>query len=345
MIINVDKIGGILMKKVGFLVLCVILTTLCFAEGQSDGGSGFPKRTVENIFPWGPGGAMSKSQIVAKAMSEELGVALTVISTPGAAGTKAFQTALNKPADGYTIIDGYVAPLVLQPILGNADWTYKDFKPLSAAVAHPFSIACKVGETRWSNFEEMMEYGKNNPGKLRYTTDSRNNLPHMVIAKVLQYYGVVAQNVPYPPVDARKDIKAGVLDFGFVGVVDYVQDKKGYDILLVLSELPASKAAYGGAPTIKDLGIDLGISGLGPMGWTWWLVHPDTPEEETQILRDAMARTMVRKDVIDAIESLGSVALQYGPDQYEEVVGSVHDQLASMQNALTWEQEELAKTK
>lgn len=334
------------MKRIGIAVLALMVTMMCFAEGQSDaGGAAFPNRTVENVFPWGPGGAMSKSQIVAKAMGEELGVAMTVVSTPGAAGTKAFQTALNKPADGYSIIDGYVAPLVLQPILGNAKWTYKDFKPLSAAVAHPFAIGCKVGETRWGNFQELMEYGRQNPGKLRYTTDSRNNLPHMVIAKVLQTYGVVAQNVPYEPSDARKDIKAGVLDFGFVGVADYAQDPEGFEILLVLSELPASKAAYGGAPTIAEMGIDLGLSGLGPMGWTWWLVHPDTPEEETKVLREAMARTMAREDVIASIENLGSVALQYGPEDYEKVVGSVYDQLASMQSALSWEREEMAKIK
>jgi len=334
------------MKKIRLVVLTFMISALCFAGGQGEaGGSSFPNRTVENIFPWGPGGGMSKSQIVARAMGEELGVAMTVVSTPGAAGTKAFLTAMHKPADGYTVIDGYVAPLVLQPILGNADWTYKDFKPLSAGVAHPFSIGCKTDETRWSNFQEMMEYGLKNPGKLRYTSDSRNNLPHMVIAKVLQSYGVVAQMVPYEPSDARKDIKAGVLDFGFVGVADYAQDPEGFDILLVLSELPASKAAFGGAPTIGELGIDLGLSGLGPMGWTWWLVHPDTPDEETRILREAMSRTMGRKDVIEAIENLGSVALQWDYDEYEEVVGSVHEQLSAMQNSLVWETEELAKIK
>ncbi|MCF7944232.1 MAG: tripartite tricarboxylate transporter substrate binding protein [Spirochaetia bacterium] len=334
------------MKKLGLVVVFLVAAVVCFGAGQSeDGGKEFPSRTVENIFPWGPGGALSKSQIIAKALGDELGEAVTVISTPGAAGTKAFQTAMNRPADGYTIIDGYVAPLVLQPLLGNADWTYEDFKPLSAGVAHPFSIGCKVGETRWSNFEELMEYGKKHPGELRYTSDSRNNLPHMVIAKVLQAYGVVAQNVPYEPSDARKDIKAGVLDFGFVGVADYAQDPEGFEILLVLSELPESKEAFQGAPTIADLGIDLGISGLGPMGWDWWLVHPDTPEEETEILREAMARAMAREDVIESIENLGSIALQWGPEEYEEKVGSVKEQLASMKDALAWEREALAEIK
>lgn len=116
----------------------------------------FPDRNIEVIHPWGPGNAMAMSQVVAKAMGEELGTDMPVISLPGAAGTKAQTTAMGKPADGYTIFDGYVAPLVLQPILGNADWNYKEFKPLSAAVANAFAIAGQVDEKRWSNFEEMM---------------------------------------------------------------------------------------------------------------------------------------------------------------------------------------------
>lgn len=312
--------------------------------GTTTAQAEFPDRTVENIFPWSAGVALSMSQVIAKAMGEEMGVSMTVISTPGAAGTKAFKTAMNRPADGYTVIDGYVAPLVLQPVLGNADWTYRDFKPLHAAVSNAFSIGGRVGEERWSNFEEMMEWGKANPGKLRYSSGSRNNLPHMVIAKVLQSYGVVAQNIPYKTDgDARKDLQSGVLDFAFVNVGAYMQDKESFDILLVLSELPGAKASYDGAPSITDLSIDLGLSGLAPMGWTWWLVHPDTPDDETAVLRKAMAAAMKRDDVREAIRRVGFVPLEWDYDQYEEIVGPVAGQLGDMGNALKWEEDELKK--
>ena len=57
----------------------------------------FPERTIELIHPWSPGTAMSVSQIIAKAMGEELGVSLPVISTPGAAGTKGLISAMSRP--------------------------------------------------------------------------------------------------------------------------------------------------------------------------------------------------------------------------------------------------------
>lgn len=315
-----------------------------FAASASMSAAEFPERTIELIHPWGPGNAMSVSQLIAKAMGEELGVDMPVISTPGAAGTKGQKTAMSRPADGYTVFDGYVAPLVLQPILGNADWTYSDFKPLHSAVSNAFAIGGRVDETRWSNFEEMMEYGREHPGELRYSSGSRNNLPHMVIAKVLQSYGVVAQNIPYTQDgNAVKDLKSGVLDFSFINVGNYIQDKPAFNIMLVLSELPGAKASYDGAPSIADLNIDLGLSGLAPMGWTWWIVHKDTPEEVTDRLRTAMEAAMQRQDVREAIAKVGFVPLEWDHTQYDEVVGPVLDQLSAMGNALKWEEEELKK--
>jgi len=251
---------------------------------------------------------------------------------------------MSRPADGYTVFDGYVAPLVLQPILGNADWRYSDYKPLHAAVSNAFAIGGRVDETRWSNFEEMMEYGREHPGELRYSSGSRNNLPHMVIAKVLQSYGVVAQNVPYTQDgNAVKDLKSGVLDFSFINVGNYIQDKSAFNIMLVLSELPGAKASYDGAPSIADLDIDLGLSGLAPMGWTWWIIHKDTPDEVTDKLRTAMAAAMKREDVRAAIEKVGFVPLDWDHTEYNAVVGPVLDQLSAMGNALKWEEEELKK--
>ena len=137
--------------------------------------------------------------------------------------------------------------------------------------------------------------------------------------------------------------KSGVLDFAFVNVGNYLQDKGAYNILLVLSELPGAKASYDGAPSIVDLNVDLGLSGLAPMGWTWWLVHKDTPDDVTKVLRDAMTKAMKRDDVQASIGKVGFVPLEWNHTQYEAVVGPVVKQLQAMGNALAWEEAELKK--
>lgn len=315
---------------------------LCAATFASAAQAEFPERNIESIYPWGPGATMGVSQIIADAMGDELGVNISVISTPGAAGTKAFKTALERPADGYTIFDGYVAPLVLQPLLGKADWSYKDFVPLWSATSNAFGIVVRSDDDRFPDFPSFVEYAKANPGKLRYSTGSPGNLPHMVLAKVMQTSGIVARPVPFPETQAAvKDLRGGVLDFLVSSPGFYKLNKAHMKVLVVLSELDAAKEVYDGAPRVMDFGIDLGMSGLSPMGWNWWLVKKGTPDDVVEKLRTAMGAALAREDVREKILNVGFVPLGFSPDQYEEIVAPVAEQLRSGIDAISWEKEQL----
>ena len=306
----------------------------------------FPERNIENIYPWGPGATMSASQIIADAMGEALGVNISVVSTPGAGGTKAFLTAMEKPADGYTIFDGYVAPLVLQPMLGKADWSYKDFSPLWAATSNSFAIAVRKDDDRFADFPALIAYAKANPGKLRYSPGTVGALPHMVAAKVMQTSDVVAQVVPYPEIDnAVKDLRGGILDFVVINPGVYNTNKDEVRVLAVLSELEGASKIYGGAPRVEDFGIELGMRGLAPMGWNWWLVRKDTPEEVVAKLREAMGKAVNRDDVKQKLLAMGYVPLGYSPDQYDDIVGPVADDLKSGVDAIEWEKQKLKSVK
>ncbi len=306
----------------------------------------FPDRTIENIYPWAPGATMAASQVIADAMGDELGVTVSVVSTPGAAGTKAFKTAMSKPADGYTLFDGYVAPLVLQPMFGKADWTYKDFTPLWSATSNSFAIVVRKDETRFDDFPALMKYAREHPAELRYTAGNPGSLPHMVAAKVLQESNAVAQLVPYPEIDnAIKDLRGGIIDFTVINPGVYRTNKDSVKVLAVLSELPEASKTYDGAPRVEDFGIKLGMKGLAPMGWNWWLVRKDTPEDIVAKLRDAMGKALARPEVHDKLISMGYVPLGYGPDQYEEIVGPVAADLQSGIDAIAHEKEMLDAAK
>ncbi|WEX12100.1 tripartite tricarboxylate transporter substrate binding protein [Chelativorans sp. AA-79] len=306
----------------------------------------FPDRNIENIYPWGPGATMAASQVIADAMGAELGVNISVVSTPGAAGTKAFQTALSKPADGYTIFDGYVAPLVLQPMLGKAEWTYEDFTPLWSATSNSFAIVVRKDDDRFPDFPALIAHAKENPGKLRYSPGVTDALPHMVAAKVMQTSDVVAQVVPYPEIDnAVKDLRGGVLDFIVINPGVYTTNKDEVRVLAVLSDLEDASKTYDGAPLVQGFGIDLGMKGLAPMGWSWWLVRKETPEDVVAKLQEAMGKALAREDVQQKLLDMGYVPLGYGPERYAEIVGPVADDLKSGIDAIAWEKEQLQSVK
>jgi tripartite-type tricarboxylate transporter receptor subunit TctC len=304
----------------------------------------FPERNIQNIYPWNPGAAMAASQVIADAMGEELGVNVSVVSTPGAGGTRAFETALANDADGYTIIDGYVAPLVMQPMQGNADWSYDDFVPLWSASANAFAIAVRKGDDRFPDLEALLQAMRDAPGELRYSPGTSGALPHMSAARMMQLADVHAQLVPYPEIDAAvRDVRSGVLDFMVINTGVYAINREDVDILAVLSDFGAASETYDGAPLIGDLGIDMGMSGLSTMGWNWWLVEQGTPDEVVAELREAMGAALAREEVQDRLIAMGFVPTLLPPEDYDEVVGPIAEQIGGALEAIAWEAERIAQ--
>lgn len=303
----------------------------------------YPERNIELIFPWGPGSAMAASQIVAEAVGEELGVKISVVSTPGGAGVKAFEAALAKPADGYTIIDGWVAPLVLQPQIGNGNWTYKDFIPLWSSFNTPFVLVGRKDETRWSDFQGLIDYMKEHPGELRYSSGSIGNIPHMVMAKIMNQAGVYARNIPYPQDgDAFKDLRGGLLDFTFNNPITYASNKDAFAPLAVMNTREDLRPLFDDAPLVESFGIDMELPGLAPSGWAWWVMKDGTPPEVIATLNDAMAKALAKPDVQEKLADLGFPASLYTPEQYDEIVGPVGAALKSAQDAIAWEDKMLS---
>lgn len=302
----------------------------------------FPERNIEVVFPWPPGVTLASSQVMAEALGQELGVQVTVIATPGGTGTKAMQTALERPGDGYTIFDGWVAPLVVQSVMGNIDADHTDFIPLYALAAVPNSIIVRMDDERFPDFPAFVQYMKDHPGELRYTSGAFGNLPHIVIANMHQATDTVAQHVPYGELEeALKDLRGGVLDFMAGNPGFWRANKEHARVLVAFSEMDSVSEIFDGAPKISEYGVDFPLDGLGPMGWSWWLVHKDTPPERVEALRSAMAVALEKQEVKDHFNRIGRVLLALPPEEYMEVVQSVRDQLSTVTGAVDWEAEKL----
>jgi tripartite-type tricarboxylate transporter receptor subunit TctC len=135
----------------GIVVGALLLATAASAE--------YPERRIQHVYPWTPGTpTYAVSQIIADAMGNELGVQMPVVAKPGAGGVNAFMAALNEPADGYTALDGYVAPLIISPLFDKTEYTFADFVPLYSATSNAFAIATRADEDRFTDFPSFIEY-------------------------------------------------------------------------------------------------------------------------------------------------------------------------------------------
>lgn len=304
----------------------------------------FPDRPIQHIYPWNASGpTFAVSQIIANAMGEELGQPMTTVAKPGASGMNAFKAALAEPADGYTTIDGYLAPLVIVPMNGGADHSYKDFVPLHFSTSNAFAIVSRADEDRWSDLPSLIAYIKENPGKTRYSAGPDVALPHMVGAMVMQHSEGVSRHIPYSEInDAAKDLRSGILDWMVITPGVYKSNESHLRAEAVLTDQNDARAWYGGAPLIHEHFDNFPLTGLGSVGWTWWLVKPGTPDDVVEKLRDAQARALARPDVREKVAELGFVMNGYTADQYEEIVGPVQSMLESATGAIEWEKKAIS---
>ena len=324
-------------------VLTTAAAACAVALFASTAAAEFPERNIEIIHPWPPGVTMTSSQVMAEAMSNELGVNITVIPTPGGTGVRAMETVLNRPADGYTIFDGWVAPLVVQSLLGNVDADHTDFTPLHALGAVPNSVIVRADDERFPDLDALIAYMSENPGELRYTSGAYGNLPHVALANMFMATDTVAQHVPYDELEeGLRDMRSGTIDF-MAGNPGFVRANSSHvRVLAALSDLDSVQEIFGGVPLIAESDLlDYPLTGLAPMGWSWFVVANGTPDDRVQVLQEAMEAALEDPQVQEYFDQIGRPLLGYPPEDYLETVDAVREQLSTATAAIEWEEQRL----
>ena len=302
---------------------------------------------MQLIFPLTPGTpTYAVSQIIADAMGASMGTQMPVVAKPGAGGVTAFAAALAEPADGYTVIDAYVAPLVIAPMFGKVDYTCSDFTPLFAATSTPLAIISRVDEKRWTDFPSFVAYVKAHPGETKYTAAGELSLPHLAAARMLQVNDLVSRPIPYNDLaDGLNDLRSGILDWMIINPGMFAGNKDDMRVLAVMSDLEGSGSLYGGAKRAVDFGVDIGLAGMAPSPWDWWVVKNGAPDEAVQTLRKAMADALANPDVKAKLDHLGYLPTGFTPDQYGDICSKITSDLKSAMGAIDWEKEQIAKLK
>lgn len=136
-------------------------------EQASNNGEWEWERKVEIICPWGTGGgADTTTRTFATALEKELGVPVVVNNRAGAGGVSGIEFGAKQPADGYTYIMSTPSPLLAQ-IAGATDYdVYGALQPLVQMV-HDVNIFVTSAKAPYNNYEELMAYVEENPGKVK----------------------------------------------------------------------------------------------------------------------------------------------------------------------------------
>ena len=157
----------------------------------------YPTRPVRLIAGFPPGGSVDiTARLIGQWLSERLGQQVVIENRPGAAGNIGSETALNSPADGYTLLLCGVANAISTTLYDKLNYNFRDIAPVAAVsrapnvmVVHP-SVPAKT-------VPEFISYAKANPGTINMASSGVGTSIHLSGELFKLMAGVNMQHVPY----------------------------------------------------------------------------------------------------------------------------------------------------
>jgi tripartite-type tricarboxylate transporter receptor subunit TctC len=330
------------MKRFSSVLTLAIIISLIIGISTAIGARKFPSRTIQVITQL-PAGipAYGLDQLIAERMGKVLGQKMVVNPAKGGGGAVAHRLVLSKPADGYTILDSWVAGLVFA-VIGKEKkmgYSYKDYEPLGKVQRYPLTLVVRA-DAGWNTLEKFLAHARKNPG-MTYSCAPDRSVPHGVFAAFLQQAGVKARGVPYGGIGAGfKDLLGGTLDFAVCGYS--MIDVFGPKIKTLCAFVDERDPNYPDVPTAKELGYDPGFGSTGD-GWNGWVVKKGTPPEKLKILREAFKQVMEDTEFKKKATSMGFMLDFTTPEAWTELAKESTEKLPAALKAIEMEKKQIAK--
>ena len=340
------KFLGLFLAVILVLVACTQKTeNVATGNGGTTGTAGaansattesdYPKEPIRMIIPYNPGGAIDTTgRILAETVSKKLDKSeVVVINKAGGGGTVGTTEVFSSKPDGYTI--GYVplSTLAIQPHLGTTKYTYNDLDLIMRVGTNP-QVLVVPKNSPWENFDQWLEYVKNNPGKFTYGTGGKGSLQHVTMEALSNEANIEMKMVPF---NSGAEIMAALLGGHVNGAVVYPSDvEANKDDLRVLVYFGdgTDDLKNEGVPSIADKGIQLQVGHN-----LYALIAPKgLPEDVLKKLDEAFKVALEEPELISKFNDLG-VTPSYSPSEelqkelttISDSIGEILKQLENVQ--------------
>jgi len=159
----------------------------------------YPTKPVRMIIPFPPGGASDYvGRTVSQGLAEMWGQNVVVDNRGGAGATIGTGLVAKAPPDGYTLLMGVNAGVVIAPSI-YPELSYdprKDLLALSSFALSPQLLVVTNG-LPVKNVKDLVALAKTKPEQLSFASSGNGALPHLGAAMFNMMTGIKAVHVPY----------------------------------------------------------------------------------------------------------------------------------------------------
>ena len=184
----------------GLAALLAVAATSPAAGAQSASATvNYPTKPIRLVVTYPPGGNTDLvGRAVAQKLSEAWGQQVVVDNRGGAGGVLGTLIAKQAPADGYTLLLGTSAGMVLNPLLMKKvpyD-AFRDFAPVSLVIINPQVLVVHPALPA-SSVREFIALAKAKPGQLNFGSSGVGTPNHLGGEMLKAMAGIDIVHVPY----------------------------------------------------------------------------------------------------------------------------------------------------
>ena len=281
------------------------LLALCIAALATTAGRAqdtYPSRVVKVVLPVLPGSTTDiLARLVTHELSEKWGKPVIVENMPGAAMNIGAEYVAHAAPDGYTLFVCPPSPGSIQQLLyHNLKYDPTKFVPIALLAKIPNVLAVRP-DFPAKNVEELIAYGRANPGKLTYASQGIGSTAHLSGAELEVLGQIKMVHVPYHGAQpALTDLMSSNVDMFFDTLTTSVPLYRGGKLKLLGV---ASAERSGDVPEVPTI-AESGLPGFRSITWFPIVGPPGLPAALADKINADVAEILKKPAITEKLRSL-----------------------------------------
>jgi tripartite-type tricarboxylate transporter receptor subunit TctC len=281
----------------------------------------YPSRPLNIVVPFTAGGPNDvAARLYAEGLRKHLGQPMVIENRPGAGGVPAIEAMMQGEEDGYTLLAGGIAPLVLIPPVQKVRYDIeKDFVPLGLLWLSPQVLAVNP-KLNIKTLAEFIAYAKANPGKLTVGSAGIGTVTHLANELLKREAAIDFNHVPYrSTANSLTDLLGGHIDAIF-GDVALLKPHAQSGAVNALGITAAERSSL--MPDLKTT-AELGFPRVQTAVWYGAMVTARAPAAVIQKLKEATLAVQNDPAYVAALDQYGVKISATGADGFAKFL---HDE-------------------
>jgi tripartite-type tricarboxylate transporter receptor subunit TctC len=281
---------------------------------------GFPNKPIRYIVPVAAGGGNDMiARVVCERWGKALGQTFVVENQGGGGGVIASMNTMRASADGYTLMQGYVATHGTTPATRRVAYdAVKDFTPIGMIGATPNVLA--VNESvPVRNVKEFIDYVKKHPGKVSYGSAGQGSLTHLTMELFKQETGAFMLHIPYRGIaPAITDLIGGQTQAMFPGLAAALPHMRAGKMR------PLAVTGKKRSEQLKDIPTmeEIGFKGFDAMQWYGSVGPAGIPADVVKRLNETQVAVLKAPDLAEKLSSEAVEPWPMTPEQFGQYIKS-----------------------